>query len=148
SYFIPNATLYSRRKDRSYSPSILSNQQQQLLAGLASLGYANAQVVDQEVTLNDETGEVAARMTIQEGPLHIVRNKSVHIFENGERADSRESSPAAVYSRVWIEEQTRALRNESYHLGFPDTRLSNTRLESQRVEDRMELSVLFEVRRG
>lgn len=147
-YFVPDAALFSSRKDRSYSPSIFNNQQKQLVAALVALGYTDAKIVDRTVDIDPATGAVSATVTVDEGPLYIVQRKRVAIYEDAQLVEERDNQVSAVYNRFWMEEHTRALRNESYKLGFPDTRIASKITESARVEGQMNVAVLFEVRRG
>lgn len=147
-YFIPDTTLYSRKKDKSYSPSIFANQQKQLVAGLNVLGYNDARVTSSDAELDRETGAVNASLTVDAGPIYRVVQLQASIYENGELKDERERPVDHVYNRAWIEEQSRQLRNEAYHLGFPDTKVNGRIASSERVGDLVNVTVLIEVRRG
>ena len=147
-YFIPNTTLYSRKKDKAYSPSIFANQQKQIIYALQAQGYQDAKVVDTKIDLNDRTGSVIASVTIEKGPRFQVREEQVTTYEDGERQGSDKNDVSAIYNRTWIEDRTRELRNESYHLGFPDTKISSKVIRDNADNGVVTVTVQFDVRRG
>lgn len=147
-YFIPNETLYSSRKDKSYSPSILANQKKQLIGGLALLGYADAQFVDTNVSIDRETGAATVELTIDQGRRYRVVERIVALSADANAPTENTESVDALYSRRWIDDQVRALRNESYRLGYPDTRISSKIVHAEPNGPIMEVTVRFEVQRG
>ena len=148
SYFIPDATLFMGLKDKSYSPSIFSRQQKQLIGKLISLGYRDAQVADSHAQIDHRTGAVLARVTIEEGPIYRVNSTRVAVYQENELLSEEALVEDAIYNRIWTENRIRELRNESYRLGFPDTVITSKIEQSQSSEELVSLSIAFEVKRG
>ncbi|MDQ8205213.1 BamA/TamA family outer membrane protein [Pelagicoccus sp. SDUM812003] len=147
-YFVPDDTLYSRKKDRAYSPSLLSSQQKQLIGALSALGKADARVAEQTVDIDSETGQVFVQLTIDEGPLYRITEQVISIDTESSPAEESSIPTDAIYSKIWIENRLRALRNESYQLGYPDTRISHSNSEVTNKGDTIELVVRFDIQRG
>ncbi len=148
SYIIPDSALISRKKDRSYSDSILSNHQNQLAAALAALGRIDAKVTASSVEIDKASGAVDVRLLVEEGPLYKVTKAEVsHIM--GESVDVTEMELGdTIYTRTWVEDQTSALRNEYYHLGYPDTKVSSKIIKATPEGDTVSVHIGFEVKPG
>lgn len=147
-YIIPDTSLYSRKKDRSYSQNILANHQKQLAAALAALGRTDAKVTPVSVDIDKSTGAVDVALQVDEGPLYKITQAEVHYLKEDALLESKEIDPGANYTRAWVEDQVRAIRNEAYSHGYPDTKVSSRILKATPEEGTVSVHILFEVRRG
>lgn len=147
-YFIPSRALFSRKKDRSYSPNILAGHRKQLTAALSNLGYTDAKVTAESIDIDKATGEVDVILNVEEGPLYKVVEATAIYSENAEVVATVPLEADHTYSRNWVDSQIRNLRNESYRLGYPDTKVTSKVANAQPSEGRMDLTVTFEVKRG
>ncbi len=147
-YFIPKAALYSRRADKAFSPSIFSNGQKQLIAALVGLGYTDARVVERNTLKDPVSGAVTAQLTIEQGKLYRVAESRTSLIESEKLVEQTEAKEDAIYHRAWVDDRIRELRNESYRLGFPDTRITSSISLLETSESETQVAVIFEVRRG
>lgn len=147
-YFIPDSALIARKKDRSYSENILNSHRKALVAALAALGRIDAKVSPTSIEINEDTGEVNVRLNVEEGPLYKVsKAEVVRIF--GERKETSQIPlQDTVYTRNWVEDQTRILRNESYRQGYPDTKVSKRIVQAKPEESTVSVHMRFEVNHG
>lgn len=148
SYIIPDNSLYSRKKDRSYSPNILSNHQKQLTAALVALGRTDAKVTAESVDIDKDSGAVDVSLQIDEGPLYKITKAEVHYLKEENVLESKEIASGANYTRTWVEDQTRTIRNEAYSRGYPDTKVSSRIVKATPEEGTVSVHIRFEVRRG
>ncbi|MBD5781286.1 BamA/TamA family outer membrane protein [Pelagicoccus sp. NFK12] len=148
SYIIPDTSLYSRKKDRSYSPNILSNHQKQLTAALVAIGRTDAKVTASSIELDKATGAVNVTFQVSEGPLYKITQAEAHYLREENLVETKEIPQGAIYTRTWVEDQTRAIRNEAYRLGYPDTKVSNRVIKATPEENTVSVHIRFEVRRG
>lgn len=148
SYIIPDTALYSRKKDKSYSPNIVSNHQKQLAAALATLGRIDAQVTTKSTDINEETGAVQVVLDVDEGPLYELAKVEVHYIEEEGEPEIEQLEADGIYTRTWVEDRVRILRNMSYNLGYPETTVSSQIVKSERENDTVQLHLKFEVQRG
>ncbi len=147
-YFVPDRALFSRNEDRSYSPSIFAGQQKQLVAAYQNLGYFDAKIASATADIAPGSSQVAATVRLDKGPLYRVAKLQTSIYEDGVLQSQTETPFDAVYNRAWIDEQARVVRNESYRLGFPDTRIDTRIASSERLGDTMSIVVHLEARRS
>lgn len=147
-YFIPDASLFTRKNDRSYSPSILQSQEKQLTAALLTLGRIEATVTASSTEIDPKTGAVDVTLTVDEGPLYKISKAEVHFISEGNVEESQPIKADANYTRYWVEDQARRLRNDSYHLGYPDTNVTSRIIKSNAQANTVAVQLRFEVRRG
>lgn len=147
-YFIPDSALISRKKDRSYSEKILNGHRSTLVAALATLGRIDAKITPNSIQINDSTGEVDISLQVNEGRLYKVR-KAEAVHTKGEtKSTSQIEAGEVIYTRAWVEDQTRILRNDSYRQGYPDTKVSSSIIQSEPEEGIVWVDMKFEVNHG
>lgn len=147
-YIIPDSSLISRKKDRAYSESTLSNHQKQLAAGLAALGRIDAKVTTTSLNIDKTTGGVDIALNVAEGPLYKVAKAEVHYLKGEEKREESINTGDATYTRRWLEDQAKNLRNESYHLGYPDTKVSSRIVSAMPEGGTVAVHIRFDVTRG
>ncbi len=147
-YIIPNTTLISSKKDRAYSESILSNHQKQLTAGLAALGRIDAKVTASSVEINEETGAVDVKLLAEEGPLYKITKAEIRRIKGDKTETSDLEVGDTIYTRNWVEDQIRILRNESYHLGYPDTKVTSKIIKAAPEGDTVSIHIGFDIKPG
>ncbi|MBK1877753.1 BamA/OMP85 family outer membrane protein [Pelagicoccus mobilis] len=147
-YIIPDRSLYSRKKDRAYSENILSNHRKQLTAGLSALGRTDAKVTAKSVEIDKTSGAVDVQLSVNEGPLYKVVAAKVRHLEEDTAHDSQLEIEDVIYNRTWVEDQAKLIRNESYHLGYPDAKVASRISKVIPTEDTVSVYLLFEVERG
>lgn len=148
SYIIPDSSLISRKKDRAYSESTLSNHQKQLAAALAALGRIDAKVSANSVDIDEKSGGVDIALQVQEGPLYKIGLAEAHYVKGEDTEVIQIEAGDTIYTRRWVEDQSRSLRNESYHLGFPDTKVSSRIVKATPEGDTIAVQIRFDIKRG
>ncbi len=147
-YIVPDSALISSKKDRAYSESILSNHQKQLTAGLTVLGRIDAKVTATSIKVNKETGAVDVQLFVEEGPLYKVSKAEIRRI-NGDQTETSDLEVGdTIYTRTWVEDQIRTLRNESYHLGYPDTRASSKIVKATPEDNTVSIHIRFDIKPG
>ncbi|MDQ8186630.1 BamA/TamA family outer membrane protein [Pelagicoccus sp. SDUM812002] len=147
-YVIPDTALFSRKKDRAYSPNILSNHQKQLTAALVARGHTDAEVNAEAVDIDRSTGAVDVTFDVNEGPIYQITQAEVQYLKDEQVVETKEVPEGATYTRTWVEDQTRKIRNEAYSNGFPDTKVNSRIVKATPEGDTVSVHIRFEVRRG
>jgi outer membrane protein assembly factor BamA len=112
------------RAARAYSPGRLRRSLDALQDRLLQRGYAEANVAAEEVTTDEQTGEVEVLVTVSEGPLWRVASLRVaeslaSVVENG-GFDDRLGAPWTV---LWQQDVASEIRQRYYRAGYPDVRV-------------------------
>ncbi len=122
SYFVSGDVLLQLRRNRIYNPGALRGSLAALQEAYARIGYRDATVTTNRVTLNHETGAVAVEVVVQEGLPSIVRSVDVTIAETAATpAREQHLTPNVRYTQLWQQDLAQSLRTEQFQRGYPDT---------------------------
>lgn len=123
-FFIPGGVLFQTKKARVFTHENLERRIGRLLRALEDLGYRDARVEARELSLDDQSGQVDVKLTVDQGRLHWVGEVEVVIVRRDGSEERRVKSPEkTLLTRSWEQEQRAMLRNEAYRSGHPDARL-------------------------
>jgi outer membrane protein assembly complex protein YaeT len=131
-FFLPGGTLFSRKKDRAYTPENLARRKSRLLAALEEIGYAEAKIASHEVKMDDSTGAVELSLEVETGPLYRTGKTSVEVFEGDAAwATDLEFQEDVLFNRDWLREARAKVRQAAYERGYPDAEVRSRLLEPQ-----------------
>lgn len=124
SYFQPWRMLpLAGADERAYSPDRLRRSESALSAALLSLGHAQAAVNAEVLRIDDASGEVDVRVSVDEGPKWVVTALTTRGFGEGVEPPGR----GEWESRPWSAELGDALaddvRRAHYRRGYADARV-------------------------
>jgi outer membrane protein assembly factor BamA len=124
-YFIPRGILFSRREDRAHTDEILQNRAGNLIGTLRRMGYREASIAHQEVSVDPQTGATRVQLVIDEGPLH--RPGTLRL-EGGRDIPFKLDLPDAealpdVVNSGYMREVRQSVLNQLYRAGYPDARV-------------------------
>ena len=122
SFFLASSALFTRKKDRRFTPRNLEQRISNLLRTLQQKGYAEASVGDREVDIDRQTGAVRVTLTVDQGPLYRVgKVEVVRESKDGKTTTTEEVEDDQVDSDDWLQDFRQQLLNEAYRGGYPDT---------------------------
>ncbi|MGJ8648877.1 MAG: BamA/OMP85 family outer membrane protein [Opitutaceae bacterium] len=126
-FFIPDGALILTRTSRVFTESNFDRRISRLLATLREMGYRQASLISKDITLDDETGAVAAMVSIDSGVLHRVGVVTVEWVDGSgkvERTTTEESD--ALFTSEWELEQRQIIRNAAYQEGYANMEIART----------------------
>ena len=144
-YFYTEPYFFENSESKVFTPSLFASGSQNLASQLKIEGYQDAEVFNEIVDRDSTTGAVHAKLTLQEGPLHKL--KQVTLQTNGSEVSvpdfsKYEDKPYNTFVRQDIMQE---IRNAYYALGYSEVKISyeinNTPLSSNLVEVHLLLSI-------
>mgnify|MGYP006268640163 CR=1 FL=1 len=121
SFFLASSSLFTRKKDRRYTPGNLEQRTRNLLRTLQQQGYAEAALGDRKVEIDRQTGAVEVTLTVNQGPLFRVgKVEVVRESKGGKTTRSEEVENQQVDTDDWLQDFRQQLLNEAYREGYPD----------------------------
>ncbi len=147
-YFISGGYLIDLKRYRVFSPAVLRSGQNNLREELRLKGYRDAEVVLQDREIDEETGEVAVVIGVDEGPRYQVvdwqeRWIRPDLEVEGVTLESR-SVVREPWSQLWQRQQLRETLNRFYRAGYPDAE-AQVSLEMEEIEERDTVAVTVRV---
>lgn len=146
-FFIPDGALILTRTSRVFTESNFDRRIGRLLGTLREMGYRQASLISKEATLDDETGAVAAAVSIDPGVLHTVGIVTVEWVDgsgNIQRTTTEKSD--ALFTSDWELEQRQELRNSAYQEGYANMEIERTVTERGKDENgALVLDLLFKL---
>ncbi|MCI0536926.1 MAG: BamA/TamA family outer membrane protein [Verrucomicrobiales bacterium] len=144
SYFVETGALLALKQNKIYTPERLQRGLSSLAEVLARQGYENAQVTSENLQVNDETGDVEVTVKVEEGLKSLVRSIREEVYHAGrtnQPAQVTTRSPNEIYSKIWLQDYTQAMKATNYHRGYPDTavEVSTVRRDSERQKVQIDL---------
>lgn len=125
--FVSEGRLIPLASERIYSPGRLRRSLGNLAELLHQLGYADAVVTAPETRIDQTTGQVHARVVVQEGRPWIVHELQYVVAGGGEApaglTDQRLGRP---WNSFWRQDAATAIRRWYYTRGHPDVELTLT----------------------
>ncbi|MEO6005283.1 MAG: BamA/TamA family outer membrane protein [Opitutus sp.] len=120
-FFIGETVLIGGKADRVYSPARLRSGLTNLERELQRLGYADAKAMSQNLQIDRKTGKVQVDVVVDEGERWMV--DTVQVEGAGELETSiptLKDFEGQAWSQLWQQNVTTSIRNNFYHLGYPD----------------------------
>ena len=126
-YFIPDDFWVTTKSSLVFTESNFEQRIQRLLNTLWQMGYRKAKIITKDAVFNDDTGAVAATLSIDPGPLHRIGQVVVErIDDAGAVVETETESPDALLTAEWEQFKQQALRNAAYRDGYADVEISRT----------------------
>ncbi len=152
-YFYPQNDLLQARNRRPYSPEAERNARGNLREALVNSGYREAEVNLEERRVDEESGSVHMRISVEGKAMFRVREVREQILGEGNLGDDLRGNYAgetgAVFSPEWSRNVQLRTRIRFYEAGYPD---ASVNLQPSTVregdEGTVEVDVLLTVRPG
>lgn len=150
SYFVETGTLLNLKRYRIYTPEKLRRGLSSLQEVLDRQGYQEAKGEASEPILDDKTGAVSARITVQQGLRSIVQSVREEFYYEQETAPKETTMvyPKKAFSKVWQQDFTQGLKTNQFHRGYPDTTVELERLNSTNYDGRTLIDFLAKINSG
>lgn len=148
-FFYSKPLILQNERSRLFTHALLSGGGRQLAAHLKSLGYQEAQVKTDALEIYPHLGAVDARVTIESGSRHVLKEVAIQVEGPGPRFDfDRTRFVGKPYSRFVSQDIARELRNLYFTEGYPNVEInSNTQALSEGVGTKA-VGLRFEVKTG
>lgn len=148
-YFVATGFLLETARARVYTPGGLESGMSNLREILVRQGYESARVVASRIEQDDETGEVAVTVLVNEGRQTIVRRARAVIDIEGEREEREVDVPEGQpYSRIWLQDRAQDFRRKYYRLGYPDAEVETEVARDPPEGDNVMIDLMFRVETG
>jgi outer membrane protein insertion porin family len=149
-YFIETGFLIPLKSRRIYTPARLDRSISRLSGALEQKGYENATASVTYLQRDDKTGRVNATIKIEQGLKSVVRTVQEEFFRENETTPYRTNNVIyqQAYSRFWLQDFTLHLKTNSFHLGYPDTKVDIKTNHEQIVGKLLEKDLLATVHQG
>jgi len=124
SLFFRSERLLFDRAGRAYSEEQIARGRANLEAELRQRGFADAEVAQPHVVIDEASGDVNLEVEVAEGPLWTVR--SLSISEDGVRAAATGDLGSYVglpWSPIWQQNVAAAIRRANFASGHPDVEI-------------------------
>jgi len=150
SYFVSGETLIRLRRNRPFTPELLTGSMSALEEALSRLGYRSATVRTNAVLRDETSGAVTVDLSVVEGLQTLVRSVTVTIEGGAEGGETNRFvlHPDAPYSILWQQDLARELEEQQYVDGYPDATAAFSTLGAQTNADNIQLDLAAQVRRG
>jgi len=119
-YFFVADSLIPSRKQRAYNRRRADQGMTNLEIALQRMGYAEAQVREQSIHFNDDTGEVQFYVKVDEGRKVFV-DEIILKYESV--SAQLELEPNLVWSRYWQQDFSQEMIHAQYRDGYPNAQL-------------------------
>ncbi len=121
-FFFSEPFLFQSEKARLFTPGLLQRGGGNLQAHLNHLGYKDALVKTEVLSMDKETGACLAQVVIDEGVKHYVKDVTV-VIKGDPPKSSVDVSPylGQPYNRFIAQDIAKELRNRFFEVGYPDT---------------------------
>jgi outer membrane protein insertion porin family len=120
-FFVGEGTLIPQAAERIYSPGRLQSSASNLEESLRQAGYAEAVVTPGEAQIDHASGDVRARITVQEGRRWMVAALRYDVAGGGEAPpDLDYGRLGRPWNQLWRQDTATAIRRWYYARGHPD----------------------------
>ncbi len=149
-YFVETGTLLDLKRYRIYTPEKLKRGLSNLEEVFDRQGFQDAKAEASDPVLDDKTGAVTVRVTVQQGLRSIVQSVREDFYYEKETApkESKTIFPRKPYSKVWQQDFTQSLKTNQFHRGYPDTAIELQRLQSTNENGRILIDFLAKISSG
>ncbi len=136
-YFQPGRMLpLAGAEERAYTPDRLRRSESALQAELWSQGRAQAVVNAEVLSIDHESGDVAVRVSVDEGPKWVVTALTTTGFGEGVPLPERAEWEGRPWSDAVARELADKVRREHHRLGYADVRVKVTPKVEAPVQNR------------
>ena len=149
-FFMETGLLLEFKRYRVYAPEKLGRGLSSLTEVLERQGYETASASASHLELDDKTGAVRVQIQIHQGPKTVVRSVREEFFFDAETSprEIKTVFPDKPYSRLWEQDFTQTLKTNSYHHGYPDTKVEVQTLKRELIGEVTQRDLLIIVRNG
>jgi len=149
-YFVETTGIIALRRNRVYSPDRLKRSLSNLAEALERLGFQEAGVTVADLKQDDQTGEVALRIRVKQGPKSVVRSVRQETYLEGTNAPAagRTNQVFQPYSKSWEQDFVRGIKTNYYHRGYPETAVDVRAVTREPTNGAVLLDLLASVRSG
>ena len=149
SFFVGDTALLSGKASRAHTPSRLSRALDGLQAELRGLGFAEAEVRTNEVTIDERTGAVVVSVAVTEGARWQVSAVRV---EGAEGTGVEANGGRTLVGKPWTDALQQSLAGEVrktfFAKGYADARVRVTREAGAVKDGRKDVTVIARVEAG
>ena len=149
-FFMETDLLVPARSTRIYTPSRLDGSVHALREALARKGLVDAAVTVAHLERNERNGAVRVGIQVKEGLPTTVRSVRIEVEPSRNTAPGETVSvqPGQVFSPLWAQDFTHALRTNEYRRGFPDATAELSTLRRDVGATNIQVDLLARVRTG
>jgi outer membrane protein assembly complex protein YaeT len=141
-FFVGESLLIALASDRVYSPSRLARSAANLQAELVQHGYAEADVITDQLVVNEETGDTSVRVVVQEGPRWRIKSVVLDVKDSDVSPPELDATKAGhPWSSHWRQNALTALRSWYYEHGYPDVQVRITPFADPPVDGQRAVTV-------
>jgi outer membrane protein assembly complex protein YaeT len=120
-YFVPGGVLLQTRRAKVFTWENFDRRIGRVVESLEALGYGDAQVLQREASVDDQTGAVDVRLEFEQGPRHYVGSLTHLIRKDGQEIEKTiEVDADTLRTRAWEQDQRSTYRNDAFEAGYPD----------------------------
>jgi outer membrane protein assembly complex protein YaeT len=150
SYFVETGTLLNLKRYRIYTPEKLKHGLSSLEEVLDRQGYQEAKGQASEPILDDKTGAVSVRITLNQGLRSIVQSVREEFYyeKETEPKETKTVYPNKAFSKVWQQDFTQGMKTNQFHRGYPDTTVELERLNTTNHDGRTFIDFLAKIKSG
>jgi outer membrane protein insertion porin family len=148
--FVKSGFLLHAKGTRVFTPARLEQSTSQLRDELIRQGFEHAEVHIAKLERDERSGATDVDVAVSEGPRVQVRSVTVQVSESAglPPASTQTRIPLRPYSRFWVQDFSRGLKNEQAKGGFPDAAVELTELDRRREGASEQVDLLATVRTG
>jgi outer membrane protein assembly factor BamA len=148
--FVKSGFLVHAKGTRVFTQARIEQSVSQLRDELIRQGFEHAEVRVSRIEKDDRSGAADVDVMVSEGPRVQVRSVAVQVSESaGSPPTSTQTRiPLRPYSRYWVQDFSRGLKNEQFKRGFPDAAVEVTELDRRREGASEQVDLLAKVRTG
>jgi len=148
-FFVGETALIPLAAERIYSPGRLQGSAGNLEEALRRLGHAEAEVTAEATQVDPATGDVHAKIVVQEGPRWIVTALHYDITDGRAAPDRLDRERTGLpWNALWRQDTATAIRRWYYARGHPDVQISLTASPSPAADGTKTVAVAARVNPG
>ncbi|HEY8994418.1 MAG TPA: BamA/TamA family outer membrane protein [Lacunisphaera sp.] len=148
-YFVGEAALIPLAAERIYSPGRLQSSAGNLEEALRQAGYAEAVVTPGEAQIDHASGDVRAKITVQEGRRWMVTALRYNVAGGGEAPpDLASGRVGRPWNPLWRQDTATAIRRWYYARGHPDVEVKLVAQQAPAADGTNAVTVVAEITPG
>lgn len=148
-FFLPGGSLITRKKDLIHTPENFEQRKNRLFAALNELGYIEARIEEESVTIDATTGAVQIELAIETGPVYWVGPVTFELVDGpSDWPEPLELSEGMRFSPEWLREARLTLLHAANGAGYPDAKVRSSLGKPYLDQDKVLQPVHFELSPG
>lgn len=150
SFFHPVGQWIVSKRDRYYTPLRFNQSLQRIINVLKESGYRNAKVIDQSSQVDEATGAVSVKASLQLGALHYI--DSIIIETEADALPNNPFTPtlsqATLFSPTWLAQYMYSVKRHYQAQGYVDAETASFIKELQATAERIDLQLIIQLKQG